>query len=237
VQHFSPLGFIALACTVIASAILLWFLLRRPPLDKNAKVALLFGLGIFPIGAAAMANIEGYKATQKRQFCGSCHVMTPIAKDSEDPTSIGLASRHARNEFSGENNCYVCHADYGMFGTVLTKMGGMRHVWLYYTEFKNIPFEEAKGQIHLLKPYPNANCMECHSTKLQGWAQQPEHRSVVAETRAGRMSCASPGCHGYAHPNMVSAEELAKAKLPSQFTTPHPAQDAGAGDSGTEVHP
>ena len=39
----------------------------------------------------------------------------------------------------GSENCYVCHANYGMFGTIVTKAGGMRHVWLYLTEYRNSP--------------------------------------------------------------------------------------------------
>ena len=66
------------------------------------------------------------------------------AADSDDPASQSLASRHARNAMFGSENCYVCHADYGMFGTVVTKAGGMRHVWLYLTEYRDMPLEEAK---------------------------------------------------------------------------------------------
>ena len=65
-------------------------------------------------------NIAGYEATKTRRFCGSCHVMTPYAKDSEDVASTSLAARHSRNDAFGAENCYACHADYGMFGTVTT---------------------------------------------------------------------------------------------------------------------
>jgi nitrate/TMAO reductase-like tetraheme cytochrome c subunit len=196
----SPFTLVALVCAGLACTILTWFVIRRPPLDRHAKVWLLFGLGVFPLGAAGAANIQGYEATQKREFCGSCHVMTPYSNDSANKASLGLASRHARNDFFGSQNCYSCHADYGMYGTVLTKMGGMRHVWLYYTEFHGMSLEEARAKIHLVKPYPNANCMHCHSTELQGWQRVPEHRSSLQDVRAQRMSCASPGCHGFAHP-------------------------------------
>jgi hypothetical protein len=94
----------------------------------------------------------------------------------------------------------VCHADYGMFGTVLTKLGGMRHVWLYVTEYRNVPLEEAKKTIHLVKPYRNSNCMQCHSTELPIWQRVPDHKSSMQEVRQQKVSCASAGCHGYAHP-------------------------------------
>jgi cytochrome c-type protein NapC len=161
---------------------------------------LLLGLGVLPIGAAATGNIQGYETTEKRAFCGSCHVMSKHASDSEDPTSKSLAARHARNKLFGEDNCYMCHANYGMYGTVLTKMGGMRHVWLYYTEYRSVPLGDALKTIHLREPYPNESCMECHSTDNAIWLRVPDHASSLDEVRAGRISCASGGCHGYAHP-------------------------------------
>jgi nitrate/TMAO reductase-like tetraheme cytochrome c subunit len=224
VLHQSPLTLVAVALATIAAMILVWFLVRRPPLDRTTKMTMLLGLGVFPIGAAATTNIEGYKATQKREFCGSCHVMGPHKQDAENPASAGLASRHARNPFFGSENCYVCHADYGMFGTVLTKMGGMRHVWLYYTEFHSMPLEEAKTKVHLVKPFPNSNCMQCHSTKLQGWRGAPEHRASMEDAVAGRVSCASPGCHGYAHP-ITKPDD---GKIPAQLTFPDAGAEGGA---------
>lgn len=199
-----PLVLIACACAALSATILIGFLVRRPLLDSSTRTALFFGMGALPICAAAAANVQGYEATQKREFCGSCHVMIPHASDSVDVKSIGLASRHARNANFGKKNCYTCHADYGMYGTVLTKLGGMRHVWLYYTEFHDMPLAEAREKIHLRKPYPNANCMQCHSTQLQGWLGSADHRAATQDVREGRVSCASAGCHGVAHPTTKS---------------------------------
>jgi cytochrome c-type protein NapC len=228
VSHLSPLALVSIALAVSAAAILVWFLIARPPLVRATKLALLLGLGILPIFAAATANIEGYVATQERRFCGSCHVMVPHATDSENPSSLGLASRHARNPFFGDKNCYTCHADYGMFGTVLTKIGGMRHVWLYYTEYRNMPLGEAREKIHLVRPYPNANCMQCHSTESQGWLQSADHRASLGEVRADRVSCASPGCHGYAHPITKTDAPQGASKLPAELARPEAGTDGGA---------
>ena len=196
----SPLVLAAFACAGIACAIVVWFLIRRPKIDGQVKLWLFLGLGVFPIGAAGSANVQGYEATTKREFCGSCHVMKPYQADSENKASAGLASRHARNELFGDQNCYSCHADYGMYGTVLTKAGGMRHVWLYYTQYRTMSLAEAHTKIHIRQPYPNANCMHCHSTEDQGWNRVVDHRAAVSDVRAGRVSCASPGCHGAGHP-------------------------------------
>ena len=195
-----PLRDIALAAAFLAALVLVGFLVRRPAVHGVAKAWLLLGLGVLPITSAMAGNLQGYETTKAREFCGSCHVMGPYKADSENPASPSLASRHARNQLFGAENCYACHADYGMFGTVTTKLGGLRHVWLYYTEYKDMPLAEAKKSIHLVKPYPNENCLQCHSTRLDVWRKVPDHLSSLEDTRAGRISCASPGCHGYAHP-------------------------------------
>jgi nitrate/TMAO reductase-like tetraheme cytochrome c subunit len=199
--HSSPLAVIALICAGSSAAILIVYLILRPQLRRTAKLWLFFGLGVFPLGVALTGNVQGFEATKKRQFCGSCHVMVPHASDSDATTSASLSSRHARNRLFGDENCYACHADYGMFGTIMTKIGGMRHVWLYYTEYRNVNVEQAKETIHLRKPYPNDNCMQCHSTQGKLWQQQSDHKATLDDVRSGRVSCASAGCHGYAHPN------------------------------------
>jgi nitrate/TMAO reductase-like tetraheme cytochrome c subunit len=202
--NLPPLALASLACAVFAAAILVGYLVLRPPLNGQTKVWLFLGLGVFPIGAAVSGNIQGYETTKQRTFCASCHVMAPETSDSDNPHGSSLSSRHARNALFGKENCYVCHEDYGMFGTVTTKLGGMKHVWKYYTEYRNVPVEESKKTIRLYEPYPNANCMQCHSTTLDLWKQVPDHKGILQDVRGARVSCASGGCHGFAHPNARS---------------------------------
>jgi hypothetical protein len=208
--HPAPAALIALVCAVLSAGILLGYLVLRPELTHATKIALLLGLGVFPIGVAIAGNIEGFQATEQRTFCGSCHVMVPHAADAEDPMSASLSSRHARNKLFGQDSCYVCHANYGMYGTILTKLGGLRHVWLYYTQYRTTPIEEARNTIHLRAPFPNDNCMQCHSTQDLLWLKVPDHRAALDDVRADRVSCASRGCHGFAHPNFRPAGDDAK---------------------------
>jgi cytochrome c-type protein NapC len=197
----TPLSVVEVACAALAAVILVIYLALRPPLVRATKLALLLGLGVFPIGAAFSGNVQGFEATKERVFCGSCHVMALHRADSDDRGSGSLASRHARNAMFGSENCYACHADYGMFGTIVTKAGGLRHVWLYLTEYRTTPLEEAKKTIHLREPAAmNGNCMHCHSTEDTLWLKVPDHAASVDDTRAGRLGCASQGCHGLAHP-------------------------------------
>jgi hypothetical protein len=215
--HPTSLTLIAIVCAALSACILIFYLVRQPQLTQATKIALLLGLGVFPISVAAAGNIEGFQATEKRDFCGSCHVMAPHAADSENRASASLSSRHARNKLFGDDNCYVCHADYGMYGTVLTKIGGMRHVWLYYTQYRTATIDEAKNTIHLRQPFPNDNCMQCHSTEDLLWLKLPDHRAALDDVRADRISCASKGCHGLAHPNFRPASESASwGTMPSE---------------------
>lgn len=205
-------AWLSAASALAAAVILVSHLLRKPPIDggqkTNTKLWLLLGLGVFPITSAGTANVAGFKQTQSREFCGSCHVMYPHADDSKDPSSNALAAIHARNDAFGSENCYTCHQDYGMYGFVMTKIGGMRHVYLYLTEYHDMPLEEAKHDIRIMKPLPNANCMHCHSTTAPRWLSIGDHASSLEAVRSGTVSCASPGCHGFAHPVTKLGKEL-----------------------------
>ena len=128
----SALGFVALGAAAVAAAILVNYLVRKPPLTFPVKLVLFLGLGVLPAIAAASSTVAGMEATTHREFCGSCHVMIAHYEDAVDPASQSLAARHTRNPFFGDKSCYVCHADYGMYGYAMTKAGGMRHVYEYY---------------------------------------------------------------------------------------------------------
>ena len=202
----SPLTWVSLACAAISATILIVFLWKRLPLVHSTKIVLFFGIAVFPIGAAISGNIVGYGKSQERVFCGSCHVMTPYTDDSRDPKSKTLAAMHARNDWFGEKNCYTCHTDYGMFGTVTTKISALLHVYHYYATYRSVPLEQSLGTIRLYKPASNTACLRCHSTSLAGWIEQDDHRGVVEDVRTNQVLCASAGCHGPAHPFSKEAQ-------------------------------
>ena len=198
IEH--PFLAVALTCAAGSAILAIWYLLRRPALTHATKLMLLAAIGVLPLMTAATGNVAGFEATKARRFCGSCHVMTPYGNDSANPRSVTLASRHARNELFGEENCYACHADYGMFGTVVTKFGGLRHIYEYVFHYHDMSLEEAREKIHIRKPFQNATCMHCHSTEGPSWNAIKEHASLLDRVRRGEVSCASSGCHGPAHP-------------------------------------
>jgi cytochrome c-type protein NapC len=210
---------------------LLHFLIKRPALDLRRKLLLLLGLGVFPTVAAATSTVAGMEQTTHREFCGSCHVMSAHFDDTKDPTAQSLAARHSRNAFFGDRSCYVCHADYGMFGYAVTKAGGMRHVYMYYLGgYRQMSLEEAKKDIHLIKPYDNTNCRQCHTTTLADWRRVAEHDSLRVELESNKVSCASAGCHGYAHPftKPDGSVPLARPVPSTSVAAPAPVGSRGA---------
>ncbi len=205
----------ALACAVASVSIIVWYLVRRPPLGRLTKVLLLLGLGLMPIGVAFTGNVAGYEYTLKRPFCGSCHVMGPYIRDAEDAKSNSLAAIHSRNHRFGEESCYTCHADYQMFGAVTTKLNGLRHLYYYVTEYANTgPDGEGGPTIHLYKPMKNGTCMQCHSTEAPRWQRVDEHASLVEDIRSGQQSCLD--CHGgdNVHPLALHRRKGAAATAP-----------------------
>jgi cytochrome c-type protein NapC len=199
----------AIVCALLSAALLVWFLWARPALTGHVKFLLLLGFGVFPIGAAATGNVAGFEHTKHRTFCGSCHVMTPYRADAESLASTSLAAAHARNQEFGRDNCYECHREYGAFSTVLTKIGGMRHVYEYYTHYYKVDTRAALAEIELYKPMANASCMSCHSTEVRSWQAIGDHRSSLQAVRSGELSCVSEGCHGPAHPFSKPKRHLA----------------------------
>jgi nitrate/TMAO reductase-like tetraheme cytochrome c subunit len=202
VEHpITWLGYVCVASAALAIAILARHLIKRPALTFHTKIVLLVGLGTLPAIAAVSSTVTGMQATTERHFCGSCHTMDAYVGDASDPESQSLAARHGRNPMFGDRNCYICHADYGMLGYPLTKLQGMKHVYMFYIAgWRHYSQEEALAKIHIEKPYDNANCRQCHSGTLEDWRSVPEHVSLQAELQNNRVSCASSGCHGFAHP-------------------------------------
>jgi hypothetical protein len=56
-----------------------------------------------------------------------------------------------------------------------------------------------------LKP---ASETKCHSGTLTSFTATKEHRAMAEELAQNRVSCASAGCHGVAHPFSKRPEEL-----------------------------
>lgn len=220
-MHVSPLSWIALTCAVVAAVIMILYLIYRPPLDGKVKALMMLGVGVLPIMTALIGNVEGLRATEHQAFCGSCHTLDMHIADANDLESTSLASIHSRNPKFGDKSCYVCHRDHGMFGYTLTKLGGMRDVYMFLSEFAWYDMEEALPKLHIRRPFKNDNCMQCHSTTGRIWNDVPDHKGLLEDLRTGETSCVSAGCHGYAHPLSKPEEETpSEAEVHSALQAP-----------------
>lgn len=209
----SGLSWVTVLAAVLALAILAVFWLKKPALSVVWRLLLFLGIAVLPTLAAGTSTVYGLEKTTQREFCGSCHVMEAHVGDATDPLSQSLAARHTRNEMFGHQSCYKCHANYGMFGYALTKLDGMNHVRHYYFgEYGDLTLNQAVTAIHIKKPFPNTTCLQCHAGTGKLWKDVPDHRSAEELVRSGRLSCASSGCHGAAHPFSKAARAKAGLK-------------------------
>lgn len=207
--HLSVFGIVTVVAAAIAGGILIHHLVMRPTLTASVRVRLLLGLAVFPTVAAFASTGYGMQRTTEREFCGSCHVMETHLSDLVSPTSLGLAARHARSPHVGPTACYTCHADYSMFGYPLTKLTGMSHVYHYYLGgYRSWSLEKFHAEVRTAKPYPNANCRQCHSGTLSSFTNVKDHLALAEELEQNTVSCASAGCHGVAHPFSKRPDEL-----------------------------
>jgi hypothetical protein len=71
-----------------------------------------------------------------------------------------------------------------------------------------MPLEESKHAIRIKRTLPDANCMTCHTSTAPRRLAIGDHASSIEGVRSGAVSCASPGCHGFAHPITKVGKEL-----------------------------
>lgn len=211
-QDILKLG--ALVGAFLSVAIIVWYLAVRPPLGRMAKVLLFLGLGVFPAGVSLMGNIAGFEYTKTANFCGSCHVMGPYVRNATDAKAESLSSAHSRNKWFGHDSCYTCHADYGMFGAISTKMNGMKHMYHYITSYVGTgPDGEGGPPLKLYKrkdleagklteaefnKQVNGMCKQCHSASNPKWLATGGHDGMVEDLRADKALCID--CHNDIHP-------------------------------------
>jgi len=196
--HVSLLGAAALGLGLAGAAIVVGFLLRRPILTPMAKIVLFLGLFVLPTGSAFMGNVSNMEASKNVEFCNGCHVMDSYVRDVRNPSSVSLASVHGRLPAFRDDACYACHADYGMFGGVTTKIGGMHHVEAFYTDDWTAPGHRAPK---LYKPYDMRKCLDCHDPLRKG--APLEHQVHAEKLKSREIACSASGCHGPPHPAWV----------------------------------
>ncbi len=183
---------LTLASSLVAMVLTSWVLLkrRRKLSDFQSRLGLFLGICVLPVPVMFMSTAVGLEQAKAVDFCSSCHVMQTFVEDMKDPSSTGLAALHFQNRYIQEDHCYVCHTNYGLFGTVEAKLGGLSHIWEETTGTYPLPIQ-AKGG------YQFTVCLNCHGLSAK-FAKNDLHQAVVGEVLANETKCTD--CHALSHP-------------------------------------
>jgi nitrate/TMAO reductase-like tetraheme cytochrome c subunit len=177
---------------------LVWYWLRGRDAMPRMWGWVLVAVGLVPLLVGFMTFAHGLESSATVSACGSCHVMAPFVRDLQDPKSDTLAATHYKNRFILRHQCYECHSDYGLGGTITAKLEGLGHVWRYTTGRYTLP-------IKIAKPYANSGCLECHG-ESQRFLNSESKKDILPDLMSGKMSCLD--CHGPVHPEQKKEARL-----------------------------
>lgn len=183
----------------------------RPSIISSLRFASLCVLPLLILFLGSFSTLEGSKKTG---FCHSCHsAMNLYVDDMRDKQSTTLAAVHYNKRLIQTDECYSCHADYGVWGTAEARGRGLIH--LYYW-LMNSATARGEEQIKLYGPYQNSLCLYCHAGS-QSFLESGRgvHVKFVdallgkkPETGAPIMGCGK--CHGPAHPKLADKKRNTK---------------------------
>ena len=182
---------IALAVLDLVLLAFAWRSLRAGTITGTTRGWLFVSVGLVPVMVAFLSFAHGLETSATVASCGSCHTMTPFVRDLQDVKSDTLAATHFKNRFIREDQCYTCHSDYGLGGTIKAKLGGLGHVWRYTTGRYETP-------IKLAQPFPNTRCLACHAESQKFLNSEGHPKEAMHDLMVGAVSCLD--CHGPAHP-------------------------------------
>ena len=183
------LQILPLLVAIPAAAIVLVGLVRGRLVPAVATAGIVF-LPIAAYGLGAVLIMEDSKTVT---FCGSCHVMTPIASSLIAEGDSLAAVHYRRGLVSHDEACFVCHSGYGIWGTLDAKMAGVRHMLRTATNDYTFP-------IKLVGPFDMGSCLNCHARAASFRAvaahQDPDTQQALMK---GEMTCTGI-CHSAGHP-------------------------------------
>jgi len=173
------------------------WLIARPAITvtRGGKQLTFVILFLLPILTASMGAGEQMRRSEQTQFCLSCHHMEPYGKSLLVDDATYLPAAHYQNgRIPRDQACYTCHTDYVMYGTAITKIRGLRHVYIQY-------FGNTSPPLHLYSPYSNRECLHCHagSRSFEEGIVHSADPSIMAAIKANETSCMSSGCHQTVH--------------------------------------
>jgi cytochrome c-type protein NapC len=190
---------IAVVILVLFTAMLVAVVAARPAITasragKILAFGVLFFLPLFSLVAGMGNEMERSKSTA---FCLSCHIMESYGKSLHIDDASYLAAAHFQNHRvpAGEA-CYTCHTNYAMFGSFKAKIGGLRHLYVYYLKEQPLP-----QNIKLHDAFNNRECLHCHlgARSFEQGATHNADPATLPAIKANTLSCISSGCHDTVH--------------------------------------
>jgi cytochrome c-type protein NapC len=144
---------------LVTRALLIAINVVRPSIrvSTTGKMLAFVAFCVLPVLCGSMAASTHIERSKQTKFCLSCHIMEPYGKSLyvDDPAYIPAA--HFQNHrVPPDEACYTGHTDYGLYGGVRAKLGGLRHIYIQY--FGTPPRPE---DIQLYKPYNNRERCFC----------------------------------------------------------------------------
>lgn len=188
---------IAIVILVLFSAVLAGVIAVRPAITvsragKILAFGVLFFLPLFSLAIGMQNEMERSKSTV---FCLSCHIMEPYGKSLHIDDSSYIPAAHFQNHrVPADEACYTCHTNYAMFGTFKAKLGGLRHLYVYYLGKPPLP-----ENIELHEPFNNRECLHCHlgARSFEEGATHNADPETLPAIKANTLSCMS--CHNVVH--------------------------------------
>ena len=197
----------AVTILVVLSIILIGLLILRPSLTAvtGGKILAFIALFILPLSALALGSAVHLQHATSTNFCLSCHPMEAYGKSLriDDPSYIP-ASHFQNNRIPINEACYTCHTNYAMFGGLKAKIGGLKHLAIYY--FGTVP-----AKISLYEPYNNRECLHCHGG-ARAFEETSPHKEMREQLGGNQNSCLV--CHNKIH-DVQNADKLKFWKGPS----------------------
>lgn len=179
---------------------------------RGGKVLAFMALFLFPSLALWTGFSDHMERATSTQFCLSCHVMTDFGRSLYVDDKSFLAAAHFQNKrIPRDHACYTCHTDYAMFGTVKSKIRGVRHVLVEY--LGTIP---KPAEIKLYQSYNNRECLHCHAG-ARSYLEASEHHKtpdLLEQANANKLSCMANNCHDIVH-NVADLKDATFWKEPN----------------------
>jgi cytochrome c-type protein NapC len=180
----------------VIAALLIDTIVVKPAITSSVtgKMLAFIAFCILPVLCGSMAASTHIERSKQTKFCISCRIMEPYGKSLyvDEPSYIP-ASHFQNHRVPPDAACYTCHTDYGLYGGLRAKLGGVRHIFIQY--FGTPPSRKISSCTFLIT---NRECLHCHAG-ARSFEDNAVHTAIRDQLTGNEMSCMSSGCHDTVH--------------------------------------